>query len=54
MFLKEFIEICLEQPCLWQVKSKDYKNEKNASYELLLNKLREVQRDASIEGLKKK
>jgi hypothetical protein len=55
-FLEEFIEIYREQPCLWQVKSKDYsnKNKKNASYELLLNKLREVQPDATIEGLKKK
>jgi hypothetical protein len=33
-FLEEFIEIYCEQPCLWQVKSKDYSNKNKKKRQL--------------------
>jgi hypothetical protein len=47
-FLEEFIKIYREQPSLWQVKSKDYAKKQKSRELLLLNKLREIQPDATI------
>jgi Alcohol dehydrogenase transcription factor Myb/SANT-like. len=43
-FLTEFIELYKSLPCLWKIKSKDYvdRNKKNAAYDLMVEKLREV------------
>nr|CAI5829191.1 unnamed protein product [Callosobruchus analis] len=51
-----FYESYREQVCLWDVKSKDYSNKqkRNASYEMLLQKLKEINPQATIEILKKK
>ena len=50
-FWAEFIEIYHNQPCLWDVKSKEYlnKQKRNASYNILLEKLKEIKADATIE-----
>lgn len=42
--LKEFIELYKSLPCLWKIGSKDYvdRNKKSDAYELLADKLREV------------
>nr|CAI5843165.1 unnamed protein product [Callosobruchus analis] len=55
-FWVDFIESYREQVCLWDVKSKDYSNKqkRNASYEMLLQKLKEINPQATIEILKKK
>nr|CAI5848387.1 unnamed protein product [Callosobruchus analis]CAI5866035.1 unnamed protein product [Callosobruchus analis] len=53
-FWVEFIESYREQVCLWDVTSKDYsyKQKRNASYEM--QKLKEINPQATIEILEKK
>ncbi|XP_039962356.1 uncharacterized protein LOC120775992 [Bactrocera tryoni] len=53
-FWKEFFELYRSFPELWQVKSECYKNKnkKNAAYEVLLTKLREIDSNASLDNLK--
>lgn len=43
-YLTNFISLYKENSCLWKVKSKDYsdKQKKNAAYEVLIEKLKEV------------
>ncbi|XP_050298781.1 uncharacterized protein LOC126737773 [Anthonomus grandis grandis] len=55
-FWTEFIEIYQEHSCLWDVRSNDYSNKhkRNASYEILLRKLKEINPTATMELLKKK
>ncbi|XP_031328655.1 uncharacterized protein LOC116169675 isoform X2 [Photinus pyralis] len=55
-FLTEFIEMYRENPCLWQIKSKDYSNKqkKNAAYAKLVKKLEEVEKNATKESAVKK
>lgn len=55
-FWSEFIDLYREQVCLWDVKSKEYSNKhkRNASYEILLKKLQEINSKATVEFLKKK
>lgn len=49
-FATEFISLYRSLPVLWQIKSKDYsdRNKKNAAYEVMINKLKEVR----IENIK--
>jgi hypothetical protein len=54
MFLKEFIEICLEQPCLWQVKSKDYKNEKKCELRITAKQITRSPTRCQYRRIKKK
>ncbi len=55
-FLTEFIELYKSYPCLWQTKSKDYKdrNKKDKAYGDLLKKLREVEPSADKKKVKDK
>ena len=55
-FWIEFIDIYRENPCLWKVKSKEYsdRNKKNAAYDLLVEKMREKDKEASREFVTKK
>lgn len=55
-FWAEFIEIHKENPCLWKIKSKEYsdKVKKNAAYDLLVEKLKEKDADATRELVTKK
>jgi len=47
--LEDFIEIYKINPCLWQVKNKEYhdRDKKEAAYKLLIEKLREIEKDAN-------
>ncbi|XP_058978914.1 uncharacterized protein LOC131802593 [Musca domestica] len=55
-FLLEFINCLENEPALWQTKSDIYKNKnaRNKSWEVLLNKYKNVDEHASIETVKKK
>nr|XP_022914069.1 uncharacterized protein LOC111424673 [Onthophagus taurus]XP_022914070.1 uncharacterized protein LOC111424673 [Onthophagus taurus]XP_022914071.1 uncharacterized protein LOC111424673 [Onthophagus taurus] len=48
-FLREFLEMYRELPCLWHVKPKAYldKNKKNDAYKMLVKKLQVVQPNAT-------
>ncbi|XP_073963024.1 uncharacterized protein [Choristoneura fumiferana] len=54
--LTEFIEAFRNNPCLWKIRSNDYKdkNLKLQAYNNLLEIIRKVERDATIENVKKK
>lgn len=56
IFLVEFIEEYKKFPCLWRIKSEEYRdrNLKNKAYEHLLNKMKEVDADANIQMVKNK
>ena len=53
--LAEFIEVFRNNPSLWKIRSKDYKdkNMKLQSYNNLLEIIRKVKRDATIDNVKK-
>lgn len=55
-FWTEFIDIYHDHACLWNAKCREYskKHKRNASYEVLLKKLKEICPHATIEILKKK
>ena len=55
-FWAEFIELYRQNECLWRIRSKDYMNKlkKNEAYELLAEKLKEKDSDATIETVKKR
>ncbi|MCL4130342.1 UNVERIFIED_CONTAM: hypothetical protein GTU68_064100 [Idotea baltica] len=55
-FWTEFIEIYKENPCLWKIKSKEYSDrvKKNAAYDLLVEKLKEKDANATRELVTKK
>lgn len=55
-FWANFIDLYREKECLWKIKSRDYvnKQKKNEAYELLLEKLKERDSDATIETVKKR
>ncbi|PZC70968.1 hypothetical protein B5X24_HaOG214512 [Helicoverpa armigera] len=54
--LEDFIEIYRSNPCLWQIKNKDYHNrdKKEAAYKLLIEKLRIIEPDANKDVVVKK
>ena len=55
-FWIEFIELYKNHDCLWRVKSKGYMNrrKKNDAYDDLLQKLKEFEKDATVDTVKKK
>ncbi|KAF2361363.1 MADF domain [Trinorchestia longiramus] len=55
-FWTKFIEIYRENPCLWKVGSKDYadRTKKNQAYQMLVDKLREIDEYADRETAVKK
>lgn len=55
-FWEEFIEIYRQNTCLWDVKSKDYSNKikRNASYDILLKKYKELFPEGTLDNMKKK
>ncbi|CAH1968636.1 unnamed protein product [Acanthoscelides obtectus] len=55
-FWEEFFQLYQENPCLWDIKCKDYRNKlkKNAAYENLINKSKEMFPDANKKFVIKK
>ncbi|CAH1107449.1 unnamed protein product [Psylliodes chrysocephalus] len=55
-FISEFIELYKSYPCLWKVKAKEYmdRNKKNEAYKVLVQKLQEVEKNATKEMVKTK
>jgi len=55
-FLLEFIELYRSYPCLWKIKSREYSDriKKDRAYEQLVEKLKEVDENATKETVKKK
>lgn len=55
-FFVEFIEEYKKFPCLCRIKSEEYRdrNLKNIAYKHLLNKMRKVEADATIQMVKNK
>ena len=55
-FLLKFIELYRSLPCLWKIKSREYSDriKEDKAYERLLEKLKEVDADATKEAVKKK
>ncbi|XP_053946426.1 uncharacterized protein LOC128863026 [Anastrepha ludens] len=53
---KEFFEVYRSYPEIWKIKSEEYKNKikKNAAYETLLEKYKEIDPKATVESLKYK
>ncbi|KAK7025488.1 hypothetical protein SK128_017607 [Halocaridina rubra] len=56
VFWREFIELYQKHYCLWKVKSIDYcdRKKKKAAYEILVNKLKEVDKDANRDAVVRK
>lgn len=54
--LQEFIEIYRSEPCLWRVKSKEYRDreKREAGYEKMLAKLKEIEPGATRDTVVKK
>lgn len=54
--IEEFIEIYRSEPCLWRVKSKEYhdREKRDAAYERLVIKLKELEPDATKKSVVKK
>ncbi|KAL4720912.1 hypothetical protein ACJJTC_005651 [Scirpophaga incertulas] len=54
--LEDFIEIYKSNPCLWQIKNKDYHNrdKKEAAYKLLIEKIKKIEPDANKDVVVKK
>lgn len=54
--IEEFIEIYRSETCLWRVKSKEYHNreKRDAAYERLVIKLKELEPDATKKSVVKK
>uniref|UniRef100_A0A2A4JLJ7 MADF domain-containing protein n=1 Tax=Heliothis virescens TaxID=7102 RepID=A0A2A4JLJ7_HELVI len=55
-WLEEFITMYRNEPCLWQIKSKAYRDqrERDKSYSKLVEKLKEIDKNADEEAVKKK
>lgn len=56
VFLGEFIDLYRAHPCLWKVKSKEYmdKHKKAAAYDILIEKMREIDASATKDTVVKK
>lgn len=54
--LEEFINLYRDSPCLWQVKGQDYhdRSKRGAAYELLIDKLKEMEPSANKDLVIKK
>lgn len=55
-FVEDFIKIYESEPCLWQTKCKEYhdRNKKDAGYARLTEKLKEIEPNATKDGVIKK
>lgn len=55
-FLIEFIEMYRQFPCLWRIKSLEYRDrdKKNKAYEVLLKKYKEIDINATRQTIKNK
>lgn len=55
-FILEFIELYRSHTCLWKIKSREYSDriKKDNAYEHLIEKLKEVDADATKETVKKR
>lgn len=55
-FIADFIEAYKSYPCLWKIKSAEYKDrsKKNAAYTVLIKKIQEMQPDATKQTVKAK
>ncbi|CAG9791058.1 unnamed protein product [Diatraea saccharalis] len=55
-FLTQFIELYKSLPALWKIKSKEYsdRNKKNEAYHILIEKLKEVEPNATRDTVTKK
>ena len=53
---RNFIDIYRNLPAIWKVKSEEYKdkNKRNKAWEILLNNLKEIVSNATLDDLKKK
>lgn len=56
IFWTSFISLYRENPCLWKIKSKEYSNKpmKNAAYQKLVEKCKEINADADLKYVRKK
>lgn len=54
--IEDFIELYKLEPCLWQVKSKEYhdRDKRNAAYAKLVLKLKELEPDATKKSVVRK
>lgn len=54
--LEEFIEMYRSEPCLWRIKSKEYhdRDVREAAYDRLVTKLKEIEPDANKSSVIKK
>lgn len=54
--VEEFINIYRNEPCLWQIKSKDYhhRDKKNAAYNKLIEQYRKLEPNANRDAVVKK
>ncbi|KAF9802910.1 hypothetical protein SFRURICE_015507 [Spodoptera frugiperda] len=54
--IEEFINIYRNEPCLWQIKSKDYhhREKKNAAYNKLIEQYRKLEPSANRDAVVKK
>lgn len=54
--ITEFIDIYKSKPCLWKVKCDEYhdRDKRNAAYKKLLEKLQEIESEATVDVVKKK
>lgn len=55
-FVTEFLEIYKSNPCLWKIKSKEYSDRyaKSQAYDVLVKKMKEVDKNADRETVVKK
>lgn len=55
-FILEFIELYEAFPCLWKIKSVEYRdrNKRNKAYEELLKKYKDIDKDATVQTVKNK
>ena len=55
-FTEEFIKLYESEPCLWNVKSKEYhdRNKKDTAYGKLVNKQQEIESNATKDSVIKK
>jgi len=55
-FVLEFLDLYKSFPCLWKIKSKEYSNRniKDQAYEVLIEKMKEIDKNANRDAVVKK